>query len=307
MPKSIGEVHVNVPLSNVAVKYADPAFVGEQIFPVISVSKEADKYWKFGREFLRTVETRRAIGAKSNRVDWQADPVDYTCEEEALSHLVPDRVRDNADAAIKPAITSVQFLTSMIRRGAEKAVQSIAQSATLIPYFHNVVTPWDADSGQDPHKDVDQAKRSVRQNCGKNANTILMNEETSQALLRYLKSLAYTPFKEYADQGVLPPRLWGLKPVIAYPIEDTSMEGQTSSISDIWDDNVLVAYIDTAGPSLQSLTLGWTIRAQAWITRDWRDEESRGTVYETSVIQIQKLVCAECGYLCVGALTGTGS
>lgn len=306
MPKSVGEVHVSVPLSQVAIKYFEPGFVGEQIFPPLAVVKEADKYWKFGREHLRNVETRRAIGTKSNRVDWAATPVDYSCEEEALSHLVPDRVRDNADVAIKPAITSVEFLSAMIRRGAEKAVQSIVQSTTYIPYYHDVVTPWDATSGQNPHNDVNQAKRNVRRNCGKNANIMVMNEETAQALLVWLKQLAYTPFKEYAEKGELPPRIWGLKPVVAYPIEDTSMEGQTASISDIWNDNVLVAHIDGA-PSLQMMTLGLTIRSQNYVTRDWRDEESRGTVYEVSVIQTQKLVCAEAGYLMVGALTGTGS
>lgn len=307
MPKSISEVHVNVPLSNIAVKYQEAGFIGEQVFPVVKVEKESDKFYKFGREFLRKVDTRRAINAESHEVDWKATPTDYTCEEEALSYFLADRVRDNADVALRPAISGVELLSRLIRRGAESAVQAISQNTTQIPYYHNVVTPWDADSGQDPHKDVDTAKRAVRKQCGRAPNSIVMSEDVSFALLRWLKKLSYTPFQEYADRGELPPKLWNLKPIIALPVEDASAEGQASNIQDIWNDNVIIAYIEAGQPSLQSLTLGWTIRSQNFITRDWREEKRRGTEYEVSVIQTQKLVCAECGYLLVGALTGTGS
>lgn len=307
MPKSIGEVHVNVPLSNVAMKYSEAGFIAELVFPVVKVEKEADKYWVFNREYLRNVDTRRAIGTPSKRVDWTASATDYTCEEEALSNLLPDRVRDNADSAVKPKITTVQWLTQWVRRSIEKQTQAIVQSTAVITNTHTPTVAWTASSGSDPQGDVNTAKTTVRRNCGRNPNTIIMSNEVALALLKYLRNTAYTLYKDFVEKAELPPRLWGLKPVVASPIEDTSAEGQTSSIADIWNDNVVVAYIEPGQPGLHSMSLGWTIRSQNFITRDWRDEESRGTVYEVSVIQVPKLVSANCGYIIADVTVGSGS
>lgn len=307
MPRGIGEVHVSVPLSNVAIKYKEPAFVAEEIFPVVKVAKEADKYYVFGREHMRHVDDLRALNAPAREVDWGATPHDYSCDERALRTPVPYRIRDNADVALKPAMSSTVGLVKRIRRGQEKRVQAIAQSTTYITNFHNVVTPWDADSGADPFEDVKQAKISIRKNAGVNPNRILMNQETSLSLLNWLKLTAYTTYKEWLDLGKLPPKLWNLQVVEAGSVEDTAIEGQPASMADIWNDNVLVYYREPGLPSLTSMTLGWILRQRIFQTKKWEDNERDSTVYQVSVIQAEKLVCYEAGYLLVGALTGTGS
>lgn len=307
MPRGVGEIHVSAALTNIAVKYGDPAFVAEKIFPVVKVKKRADYYWVFGREALRTVDTHRGIGAVANEVEWSATPELYGCLGHGLREFVPDEIKANADPAIQPMINSTEDLVARIRRAYETRIQAIVQSTTFITNFTNVVTAWSAASGADPLNDVNTAKTAIRRNAGVIPNTIVMSEPVSFSLLEWMKDQAYTPYESYWKEGNLPPKLWGLTPIIAGAVQDTAAEGQTAVIADIWNDNVLVCYINPGPPGLRTISLGWTIRSEGFKTVRYRVEERHGEYVEVGMAQDEKLVATECGYLLVGANTGTGS
>lgn len=306
MPRSIGEVHVSAALSNIAVKFKEPGFVAHLIFPRVGVAKEADYYWQHDRSELKTVDDERAIADEAKEVDWSADPYEYFCKEYALRTLLPDRVRDNADSALKPRITTVEKLTKRLLRNYEKRTQTLVQGIATFTNYSNVATAWSV-STSDPEADVDTAKNAVRQSGGQEPNFIVMSYNVGLALKRWLKISAYTEFREYLAVGKLPPEIWDLKIIIAGAIEDTAMEGQTASVSDIWNDNVWVGYIEPGTPDVNSATAGWTITQQPFKVRTWREESRRGEMIEASIIQTEKVISADLGYLLVGALTGSGS
>ena len=117
---TVSSVHVSAALSNVAVKYKNPAFVAEMVAPVVPVVKEADTYYIFGKEELRDKDSLRAAGAEANEIEWDVSTATYSAEEYALRYLLPDRIRDNADSPVRPRITSTEKLTDWIRLGYEK-------------------------------------------------------------------------------------------------------------------------------------------------------------------------------------------
>lgn len=302
MPE-VSSVHVSVPLSNVAIKYKNPAFVAEQIAPVVRVNKESDKYYIFGKEELRDKDSLRAAGAEANEIEWDVDTATYSAEEYALKYLLPDRVRDNADVAVQPRITTTEKLTKWIQLGYEKRIQAIAQNTANVGGNHAAATKWDAASGQDPEADVDTAKTSIRRTAGVEPNTILMSEAVWQALRRWLKSqLTNLVYQEYIAMGKPPATLWNLKLIVAGSIENTAAEGQANSIADIWSDNVIVAYVEPA-PSLDSLSFMYTFRSRDFRTKAWREEKRDGEFIEVGVIQDEKLVASDAGYLITNVLT----
>jgi len=300
---TVSSVHVSVPLSNIAIKYKNPAFVAERIAPIVPVNKEADRYYIFSREELRDMDSLRAAGAEANEVDWDVTSATYTAEEYALKHLLPARVVANADPAIQPKINTTQKLSKWINLGFEKRVQAIAQNVANVGGNHTVVTKWDAAAGQDPEADVDTAKNSIRQTAGVNPNTILMSETVWQALRRWLKSQATNAtYRDWIEIGKAPNRIWDLDLIVAGSVENTSDEGQADSISDIWNDNVVVAYVEKS-PSLDSLTFIYTFRARVFRTKTWTVEERDGEMIEVGVIQDERLIASDAGYLMVDALT----
>lgn len=299
-----GNVHVDQALTNLAIAYRNLAFVADQIFPVVPVIKDSDKYYKFSREELRKVETLRAAGAEANEVDWDVTSETYSAEEYALRKLCSDRIVNNADKPIRVKATTVNKLMRWINLGYEKRVQAIAQSRTHVTRGATPTIKWDG-SSPTIEADVDTAKESVRNNAGVEPNSILLNTDVKDIVKRdstVRNLIRYTvPNKELLVNGDLPPVLWNLKVIVAGGTENTATQGQTSSIAKVWTDNVLVFYVEP-NLAIDALTLGYTLRVKqngklnALVTT-WREANRKGDMIEVSVIQDEKLVAGECGYL----------
>jgi len=181
-------------------------------------------------------------------------------------------------------------------------LQAIASSAVFITETFVPTVKWDATSGAQPEKDVDEAKKRIRVNSGVEPNAMQMNGETSDALKRWLKLTAYTTYREFLDVGKLPDRLWDLEIIIGKAIHNTAKRGQPAVKAQIWGDNVLVFYKEES-PSIDAFSLGYTLRSRRWRVKDWREEPREGQMYEVSVIQDEVLVAADAGCLLTDVLT----
>jgi len=301
---TVGSVHVSAALSNIAIKYKAPELVAEKVAPVIPVKKENDRYYVFDREELRDMDSLRAAGAEANEVSWDITNESYAAEEYALKYLIPDRVIANADPPIRMKATTTEKLTRWIKLGYEKRVQQIAQSTGTVTNNATPATKWDAASGQDPESDIDTAKTSIRRTAGTNPNCIMMSDPSWKALRRWLKDHA-TVNLSYRDMLTIdgpPPTLFGLNLIVAGGIENTSDEGQADNITDIWNDNVLVYYRESA-PSIQALSFMYTLRARNFRVKTWREEIRDGEFIEASVIQDEVAVAADAAYLITDVLT----
>ena len=63
-----GDVHVNVPLTNISIAYLQNAsnFIASRVFPNIPVQKQSDRYYTYDRgEFNRDEMKERAAGTES--------------------------------------------------------------------------------------------------------------------------------------------------------------------------------------------------------------------------------------------------
>lgn len=299
---TVGSVHVNVPLSNLAIRYRHQPVVADMIFPVIDVKKKADVYYKFRQEELIEMDDRRAPGTEANEIEWDVDNTPYLAETYALRYLLPDEVVENADSPIRPRVTTTRKLSKFLQLGYERRVKDIVFSTAFITETFVPGTKWDATSGANPEKDIDECKKRIRVNSGVEPNSILMNGETGDTVKRWLKLTAYTTYKEYLDVGKLPDRLWDLDVIQGKAIHNTAKRGQTATKAQIWTDNVLVFYKE-ADPSIETFSLGYTLRSRRWRVKDWREESREGQMYEVSVIQDEVLVAADAGCLMTDVLT----
>lgn len=304
-------VHVDAVLTNLAIVYSNLAFVASRQLPIIPVVKESDFYYKFKQEELRDIDSKRAVGAEAMEVDWDVSSETYTAYEYALRKLVPDRIVRNADKPIRPMQTTTNKLMKWLNIGYEKRVQALCQSRTHITRGGTPAVKWDAAASVVIEDNVDTAKESIRQNAGEEANMILMSvpvknavktDGTVRDLIRYTMPAA----KDLLTNGELPPVLWNLQTVIGGSIENTANEGQADSIGDIWNDSVLVSYVDPS-PSLETMTLGYTMRVNrggglSVLVKRWRVDEKDGEMIQASMLQAEKIVADECGYLITDAL-----
>lgn len=299
MPR-ISDVHVSAPLTNLAIRYKNMAFVGERILPVVPVIKEADKFYVFSQEELKDeTKSLRAAGAEAHEIDWDITTSTYSAEEYALRHLVPDRVVANADNAVRPKITATYKLTNKILLGRERAIATLVQATGNVGSSATPSIKWNGTS-PDIESDVDTAKNAVRTACGTEATSIVIPYRVAQIVKRdstVRNLIRYTvPGDTLLRNGDLPPVLWNLEVIIAGAIRDTAQDGQSVSLSDVWVDNVLVFYKENA-PSLESLSLGYVFRVGNFVVKTYRVDTRGGDMIEVSVIQDEKIAATACGYL----------
>ena len=309
------DTHIDRPLSNLSITLGSPDFKGQALFPEFFVLKESDKFYTYkDREELRRISTKRAIGDPSREVDFKPSTESYSCEEYALSKLLADRLLRNADSPTRLRENTLSKTRKWIDRDLEAEIIEAVTNGGL-----SAATPsvkWDASSGTiDIEGDIDTGKLVIARASGAIANTILFNIPVKNAIktdstVRNLLRYTVTGFegKELVVNGELPPVLWGLRINVAGAVENTGNIGAADSISDMWGNHAIIAFVDPS-PGLDSMTLGlqFTVRQGgtlgAPMVKTWREEKRAGTMYETSMLKDNKIVATACGYNLHSVLT----
>lgn len=298
------DVHVDAVLTNLAIEYATPGFVADKIFPFVDVKHESDKFYTFTkREELSSeaAQAKRAPGDKAHEIKWEGATDLYSCEEYALRNLLPDRIRDNSDAPVRPRARIARKITKKLWLGFEERVQALTQDIANIPNAA-VANKWDAAAG-DPELDVDAGKESMRMNVGNKPTHMVLSGPAARALRRKLKSKTTgLRLQEEIEFSELPARVFGLTTIVAESLKNTANMGQALAVADVWDDNVVLAYVDP-DPGLESFTFGLTFRKQDLVLKTWRDEERKGEWQEGSWLLAEKRVVKDAAFIIKDVLT----
>ena len=180
MPQpTLGDVHVNRPLTNISVAYSQEAagveFVADRAFPGIPVENKSDLYYTYKRaDFNRDEMQKRALATESAGTGYGLDSTGtYNCDVWALHKDVDDQIRANSDSPLSPDRDATIFLTNkaLIRREAQWVSQyfktgiwsgevagQAASDSTHVAY-------WDYATAQ-PIVDIRHAKTQARLNSG---------------------------------------------------------------------------------------------------------------------------------------------
>lgn len=179
-----GDVHVNRPLTNFAQKFMQrtEAFIALRAFPNMPVKKQGDLYYTFDKDdFYRDDVKLRADGTESAGSGFKLSTDPYFADVWAYHKNVSDRQRANADEAIQPDRSAVQFVTQkhLIRRERDWALTFFGPTI-----WDTDVTPsplWDAASST-PIEDIRTGIRTVHENTGFRPNKMVLGRVAWDAL-----------------------------------------------------------------------------------------------------------------------------
>ena len=180
MPQpTLGDVHVNRPLTNISVAYSQEAagveFVADRAFPGIPVESKSDLYYTYKRaDFNRDEMQKRALATESAGTGYGLDSTGtYSCDVWALHKDVDDQIRANSDSPLSPDRDATIFLTNkaLIRREnvwagnyfktgvwtGEVAGQATADSTHVVYWDYATASPI---------TDIRHAKTQARLNSG---------------------------------------------------------------------------------------------------------------------------------------------
>lgn len=308
------DVHIDVPLSNIAVEaFATGNFVGQQLFPVVDVRKQSDKYYTINKDsWLRIPSsTLRSPKQSPTRVEFDVSSDSYFADNFALASENAHEVLANADDPIQLRARTTRYLVDMLMRDQEVRIANLCTSITNIG--SGVVlagsNKWSNYLGSDPIADVTTGHAFIRSQTGLRANTAVMDADTYQIVRRHpvlLDMYKYTQGGLVNDTELREVfRVERL--IVSDAIRNTAVEGAAFASANIWGNNFLLCHVAPA-TGVRTATFGLSFR---WLHPDLPapfgvrvyndpDPGKKTEITELSYYQDEKVIAKQLAY-CVAS------
>ncbi len=256
MPQpTAGEVHVNQPLTNILVAFAqgEEGFVHNKVFPDVPVSKQSDLYFQIPRDaWLRSDAQVRAPATESAGSGFNYTQDTYSALVRALHKDVDDQIRANQDNPLDLDRDSTAYLAHqmMLKRELDWAAAYFTTSLWTGSTTGGDITPaalWDVTST--PIADIRAEIRSVRAKTGFKPNKMVFGARSWDAIIDNADLLSRvnggaTNSQPAEVNEALVAGILGLDQVmVAEAIQNTAVEGATLATAEILgDDDALLVY-----------------------------------------------------------------
>jgi hypothetical protein len=305
------DAHHDMPLSNLAVmafNTQDDEFVADRLFPEVPVGKQSNRYYIIDKgAFLRIPDTRRAPKTRAGRVEFEVSSSAYFADNYALAGELSIEDINNADNPIQLRQNETLLVTNNLKRDQENRIASLVTSISNVGSGVQLTgtNKW-SDANSDPVADVTTGHAFMRSQTGLVANTAVIDWDTLQILRRHpllLDMYKYTNGGEVTD-GQIQSVFKVDQMLIGRGIKENSREGGTSSMTNIWGNNVVLAHV---GPStgMRSRTFGlrfnWrppTFRANMAVTRAVENQagSQHVEIIEAGYYQDEVIVASQLAY-----------
>jgi len=332
MPQpTLGDVHVNRPLTNISVAYSQEAagveFVADRAFPGIPVESKSDLYYTYKRaDFNRDEMQKRALATESAGSGYGLDSTGtYSCDVWALHKDVDDQIRANSDSPLSPDRDATIFLTNkaLIRRenvwaGAyfktgvwtgEVAGQATADSTHVIYWDYATASPI---------TDIRHAKTQARLNSGGFVpNIAVFSRPVFDKLVDHPDFIDRTKYGQTAPNPAMATRrimaeILELEEVLIMDaVYNTAAEGATESNSFIGGTSAALFY-RPRNPGLMTPSAGYTFNWTGLIgstggaglrIKSFRMEHLASDRVEIDAAFDMRVVSKDCGFFFNGVIS----
>jgi hypothetical protein len=330
---TLGAVHVSRPLTNISIAYRQEnnSFIADRVFPIVSVGKQADKYFTYDRSYwFRSGVQLRAPGTESAGSDYKISTDTYSCDVYALHKDIADQIRANEDTPLNSDRDATEWLTlqAMIKKEIDFAstymatnntvwtfrADGVASSPTAPASFDptnlasNDILHW-SDASSTPIEDVRRGKTYVLEKTGYRPNTLTMSERVVDALLDHPDIVDRIKYGQTAGGPAMAnnqilAQLFGVDEVlVSAAVQNTAAEGASESNSFVVGKHALLSYKPRT-PSIlvpsAGYTFGWTGylggNVGAFQISKFRMDHLKSDRVEGEMAYDQKLVAADLGY-----------
>ena len=291
------QLHVDVLLSNVSVKYSNPEYIADRVFPIVPVKHDTNKYRVYTRNF-KMPKTQRNSKAAAYEFDFEVSTASYMLQEHALKNYVGDDDADNYDLASLKEDTTEQLTDALMRR----RELTIAQLFTKTSWSLNVSLASGAEftantTTSNPIPVFDTAATTIIANGGAKPNFGILPRAGFVGCKNHVSVLDRTKYTSAEMTVNMLAALFDLgELLVPMSNQDTAPVGIADSLGTIWDENAFVGHKPSSPGPLQASS-GYIFRKNIPAVRTWRDEERKATAVEVQYKEDIKVVASLSGYL----------
>ena len=298
-------------LSTVAQGYKNAELIGSALFPYVPVGQRGGKIITFGKEDFMLYATGRSPGAATKRVQFGYSGSSYALESHSLEGLVPQELMQEAEAVpgINLATTAIAKVQAIIALRLEKAQADLATNAANYAASNKTTlagtSRWsDLTTGvSDPVNDIEVAKDAVRQQIGREPDTVTLGASVLVKLRQHPKIIDRI---KYTGRDVptleLLASLFGVQRVLVGKAVTATDAGV---FSDVWGKSVVVAYTAMGTLADQGQpTYGYTYRLGGYpmVEQPYLDRNTKSWVYPVTDEVAPVIAGASAGYLISSAV-----
>lgn len=318
----VGSVHINVPLSNLAVLYRplESGFIANEVAPILPVQHESDSYYVFtqGDFYATDVDDLVPDRTEPREVEFSHTTASYQCRRRELAWSVSDRERGNADSQLRLETNKQNGTLGRLFLKREARIAALLKKTSnggSLALGANAAAKWDASTTdyQDILTDVVAGITAMRQAIGLRPNVIVIPAAVAEGMHKSLffsnsngpqsvYSGAPDQVPLYSQYPLLPRVLWGMRVLVPGVIQNTATEGQTASYADIWGEQVRLLYV-TPNADIETPSVLYTFQSEPLTTRYERRASRRIDWYASGFTIDERVVAASAGYEIADCLT----
>jgi len=273
MPIASTAVHIDAALTNISVAYQQDrgSFKAEDIFPVVPVSKQSDKYFIFDKAaWHRSEAGLLAPGAETRGANFTLSNASYYCEVLGVHMDVADQLRGNADEALNIDTSATEYVTDniLLKREVDcfsMVFETSSWTGSSTGSDITVGTQWSTISST-PISDVNLQSEAILKNTGRTPNVLILGRDVFTSLNKntdILNRIKYTQ-RGIVTADLLAPLFGVEKVIIADAVKNSGPEGGTTSMGFVAADTAWLGYV-ASSPGLMTPSAGYMF---AWTGLD---------------------------------------
>jgi hypothetical protein len=308
--QTVGNVHVNVPLSNLARLYRPDinGFIADQVCPYIDVAFESNLYYLFdqGPFFATDVDDLVGDREEPREVEYSHSTDSYVCQRRELAWTISDRERKNADSQLNLERNKQVGTLGRLLLKREARVAALLRKTTNsggLTSGANAAADWGTAGTTTIESDILTGREAVRQLIGIEPNVIVIPVHVASMMNKNSQIrdwLKYNVFQTGVNPlserfPLLPDVFFGMRVLVPNALQNTAVEGQTATYSDVWSNHVRLIYV-TQGPAIETPSTSYTFRSETLVTRQERVGKPRVDWYAVGQTIVEKVVAPDAGY-----------
>lgn len=306
------QAHLDRPLTNLTVKAFDggASNIADAIAPVIPVDKRSDKYYTFTKSaWLRVPNTRRGPAAPSPRVTWEISSDSYYAEGYGLAAEWPVEDAANADASLRFRESTAMQVAEKLARDREVRMANIISSGGNVGSGATIsgTNQWSDYVNSDPIGQVNTGHAYIEQNTGLQANLAIATPDIVRIARSHpdvIRQVGGTTGRAL-NLAQLADAFGVERILLGRGIKENALEGGTSSITNIWPNNFILAHFAPAAGLMTRTTIAqfrWTNPelGQPFAAQRHRNDEAGSNhteVVEVRYYQDEKVIAPETAYV----------
>ena len=307
MPMNQAQYRVVDPiLSTIAQGYTNAELIGNALFPIVPVDKSGGKIISFGKESFQPSDSLRAPGAATKRIDVGYVGLPYALENHGLEALVPiENMREAQVPGIDLAGISIKLTQDKHLLNLEVQQATLARNGVLYDANHKVAlaaaAKWSAATST-PLADVQAAKEAIRSTCGRYPNVMVMGAKVFAALQS--NPTVTGRFQYTTAASVTTDMLAGFFGVDKVIVGKAVSSTDAGVFSDIWGNDVVLAFVPTAISSIQqpSFAYTYTMRGNPMVKAPYFDNNRESWIYGVHFERAPLLTGMNSGFLIQAAV-----